>query len=265
MTGDWRAWETTLTTAAPLHLGWHVLGMVERTRSYIPARTVWGTLVGGLAPRLFPRLTASDVYKQAVAITDKEFRVTGLFPDKERAELEREWLFSQSSAALEPERLTAEEGALHESEFLKPGLKLKGYVLLRGERLTGALIAAVLGEARFGAERGYGWGMVKNVCLRELARTEPLWDGYHLREGTEAALVWKGDGAMKLRGHLLYSPGTAGLEGELEVVAGRGYDVKGGRPGNHPAEARLCWAPGSVCHAPAETAFHIDTEGFWSA
>jgi len=50
--GKWRCFRAVLQARAPIHIGWHELGLIQRTRYYIPARAMWGLLVAGLTPRL---------------------------------------------------------------------------------------------------------------------------------------------------------------------------------------------------------------------
>jgi len=49
---EWRCYQAVFAAASEVHIGWHDLGTIMRTRYYVPARNLWGVLVAGLAPVL---------------------------------------------------------------------------------------------------------------------------------------------------------------------------------------------------------------------
>ena len=49
--GNWVCCQAVFAAEAPVHIGWHSLRSIERTRYYIPARAIWGTVIAAMAPR----------------------------------------------------------------------------------------------------------------------------------------------------------------------------------------------------------------------
>jgi hypothetical protein len=286
--GEWSCWRAVLRARSPVHIGWHRLGLIERTRYYLPARTIWGMLVAGLAQRLGGRDLYDSARKQAAA----DLRFTCFFPcggeeaseeiwrpkyregkkDEEgglyygpykAAEMERDWVFSQASTAIDPGANAAEQGALHETEYLRPErpgrlLHFVGFVFCRGAEIA-SLLPDVLALCQAGGERKRGWGRLS------LAKWEtpsgPVFGEFAVEEeGAELAL--RVEKNYTLPAHLLCKPGQEGFSGDLEVIAGRDWSAAG--PGRKVAQAKACWAPGTLGTSEAVPArFRIDEEGVW--
>lgn len=293
----WICYRVVFQAEAPVHIGWHDLGTVQRTRCYIPARNLWAVLVAGIAPAL-PRDPDGRVdYAAAKTEVEQTARVSCFFlaasengsgsrlprfvdgpfaglyyGDCHESDLEAQLLSSQTSAALDPSRLSAEEGALHESEFLSPRRNwdrvfYAGYVLARNT-LTRERLETIYRTCSVGADRRYGWGRLRLRTFEPYAG--PLFEALHVSEwlpGEDPVLRWTPAGAVRfsLPAHLLLDDRSAAFRGEIEPLSGRDWSQQGS--GKDIVMARPCWAPGSYIPADGRCTpwqFSIEPEGIWS-
>ncbi len=291
MSDGWSCHQATLAAEAPIHIGWHDLGTVQRTRYYIPARNIWGVLVARLAPMVSPGASGDGIYARAQERVKRCLRPTYFFPAGDADggsvwrprfdttgrrmgslrewDFERRFLTSQTATALNAQRLSAEDGALHESEYLCPGnggskpLFFVGYLLVRRDVPVEWLNIA-LRECAVGADRRYGWGRLRLVSL---VRQQNMFGDFEVREwpeGRDPVVVCRGE-SRTLPAHVLYSAEAKCFEGELEPVAGREWEQNQGS-GRKITQAELCWAPGSRFLDQAEPAnyeFHMLDRGLW--
>jgi len=279
----WLPFRVDFLAESPVHIGSHDLGMIRRTRYYVPARVVWGAVTSHLSPSLAKGLVPPQMYKVTRSQVGQCLRTTHFFPvfggeectpifdpgcglryGRYREEaLECLLVSSQTTTALAPESLTAEPGALHETEFLSPrsrsGGKLgfRGYVILRG--IEPDLVWDALAKISVGADRHYGWGRL-------------AMDGHPQQQGQIFSrfrvLGWDGpdpvveqtDVASGVPSHVIAEKEQSSCYGDLEVVGGLDWDAGRGA-GQERVENRLCWAPGS--RFPAGTRFSIEPEGVW--
>src|SRR5690606_2900884 len=121
-------------------------------------------------------------YVETGKLLQRHFRFTYLYPAvKQNGELRThypweedfDYLFldSQASAALNYPSQSAEDGLLHETEFIAPHTRTDQPVYLTGCIYANNLDSAwpeslqlweeALNKLHFGGERGYGWGRVQ--------------------------------------------------------------------------------------------------------
>lgn len=138
---SWHLYLLTFRLKSPLHIGFHKVMHLFRTRTYVPARPLWGALTAKLT-----RSFESDKYREIgeflrkvmkfgyLYIYDDEENVIftpkytdgglkfGNLTEKELSQIEFEKRFvgSFASTSIEPHSLTVEEGMLHEVEFISP-------------------------------------------------------------------------------------------------------------------------------------------------
>ncbi len=142
----WSLYRWVWQVKSPLHIGMAPAGMLNRTRLYVPARTLWGALTAELAR--FGRPGFPE-YKQVGDKLRKETRLSYLYPAEAvdgkwmawfpqyqeetglvwkreggRTEEERKFrmrlLITRPGTAIEPESDTAAEGTLREFELISP-------------------------------------------------------------------------------------------------------------------------------------------------
>ena len=196
---SWRLYSLTFRLKSPLHIGFHKVMHLFRTRAYVPARPFWGALTA----KLTRQLGLTD-YEKIGEFLKKAMRFGYLYPSVEnkifapsyteeglkfrnlaQIDFEKRFLSSLASTAIELDSLTAEEGMLHEVEFLSPYTMDGRPIFLKGllwvsEFSEGGLsitfegdefyIAYKSNQIKFselvdtlqvGGERKYGFGLLK--------------------------------------------------------------------------------------------------------
>ncbi len=300
--GAWSLWRLVFAAESPIHIGWHELGLIQRTRYWIPARNFWGAAIANTARRRDGESVA-DAYKRATEYVNASLRFTNFYPaldpsiagggfrpgylvdqglvygNQQGADLERAWVYSQTSAALAPGQLSAERGALHESEYLAPRgrnthadsgggaarLHFEGYALARNAETAEGLRPA-LALSMVGADRRYGWGRLRllpgeagiSPAGAMFGDYGPCGEVSGRAEGDPRDPVVESDGPANLPAYLI-ADGITGIEGDLEAVGGRDWNAKGS--GGSVRTPKLCWMPGSVCADGRR--FAIDPQGLW--
>ncbi|MGB9794834.1 RAMP superfamily CRISPR-associated protein [Caldisericum exile] len=131
---NWHLYMWKFRLKSPLHVGFHKVMHFYRTRAYVPGKLLWGALTAKLTS-----LLGINDYQKVGEFLKKAIRFGYLYPYVEGQfyfpkytenglmfgslslnEFEKKFISSMASAAIEPESLTAEEGMLHEVEFVNP-------------------------------------------------------------------------------------------------------------------------------------------------
>lgn len=289
-TAEWTCFEVDLRAMSPIHIGWHKLGLVERTRYYITGRSVWGALVAGLARRLKPHGEPPSMYRECETTVCSDLRHTYFFPvrggvvyrpryaagglcyaDKPARWLEKQLVRSQTSTALEASTLTAQDQALHESEFLSPfwpesdHVHFRGYVFLRrggNGRLAEDMVRGTLRNIWVGADRKYGWGWLSEAGWKPA--TCVFGEFKILTGGGDSPLLSGPAGATLCSHARAVATNSMTITGELEVVSGRNWEFDGKKRGAGQGiePATVCWAPGSQVREASVWA--VANKGFWN-
>lgn len=266
----WNSHRITFELLSPLHVGRRKIGNVIDTRPYVPGRAIWGALTARIT-----RDEQGDNYEAVGKAVHEELAWTYFFPSTRSEDVsvwpwgnsrrEFEWLYlgSYASTALE-EGHTADEGTLHEIEYIAPRTRcgsqvyLVGYFFVRdGSALNWH---GALAHMQLGGERAYGWGRTR------LVGTSPA-------EGSCFGVCAINDVSgerpvLRLpRDHVLLAhacdPDTQRYDGVIEPLVGRETDTKTAGFGAHPSAAVVCWAPGTK--TLREQDFRIGPYGIWHA
>ena len=131
---SWDVWSWKFRLESPLHVGFHKVMHLFRTRLYVPGRMLWGAVTAKLTPIL-----GLNDYTQVGKVIKSSFCFGYMFPyfnDKiylpvftekgvcwggaTKEELEQQILNVTASTAVESSTLAAEEATLHEVEFVSP-------------------------------------------------------------------------------------------------------------------------------------------------
>lgn len=266
----WKMYRITFRLLSPLHVGWFKQGNLQRTRPYVSGKALWGALTlrltrdNGLGDyqkcgeKVNQELALSYFYPSTQADT-----VT-LWPWEDPAEFAWRYLNTYASTALNYEQNSAEEGSLHETEYLAPYTRQGEPVYLVGylfEREGGSLKwRQALSRLQVGGERKYGWGRLKVETVRDESAQKGFWPAWQVAlSGARPSL--RADGQAKLYAHLLHSDALLNLWGTLEPLVGRETESAahhGGRVSFH----RLAWAPGSSL-AALNNPLRIGNFGLW--
>jgi len=271
-----------------------------RTRAYVPAKPFWGALTAKLTRKLkssnyrevgeflrkamrFGYFYFYDKNKNIIYLpkyTDKGLRFGNL---KEREqpkskelsqiEFEKRFISSLASTSIEPYSFTAEEGMLHEVEFISPyethkeneepkPVFLKGllWVSERSEEKLKVQInednfsitdgkndvkfSDLANTLQIGGERKYGFGQLKLEELIEVNDQDLDNLGFKGR--------WKEDKdeiRLELKrnefiwSHVKYDSDLK-IKGSIEPIVGRDWSDRGA--GRELRSHGLCWVPGSI-------------------
>jgi hypothetical protein len=268
-----------------------------RTRPYVPGRLFWGALTAKLTPML-----GINDYQKIGEFLKKAIRFGYLYPyvdgrlycpvytvdglkfgSLSQDEFEKKFISSMASAAIEAESLTAEEGMLHEVEFISPytidggkAVFMKGFIWIREFSENGinllkkdTLIIThketevdfkkeLANQFQFGGERKYGFGLVKLKEFNEISNNEfnGLSGKWSEKDG-EVCISINSDNPIW--SHVLCS-NNINMKGSIEPLVGRDWDVGKGA-GRKLTSYGLFWIPGSIlCE---DKTFKITEFGLW--
>jgi hypothetical protein len=277
---NWKAYCIVFRLMSPLHVGHLKIGNLMRTRHYVTGKTLWGALTARLT-RDFPVLGGD--YTAIGERVNEELAFSYFYPalqlDKplyphygeqglrygsnQMKPDEFAWrlLSSYASTALNPGHASAEEGSLHDTEFISPydeetgkPIYLVGYIFERqGCKLPWR---EVLGRWQLGGERRYGWGRV----LAEGMPTAATTFFSHTLElsGERPAVQVEAD--QPILAHVA-AAGEHEARGQIEPFVGRETGADGRFGGSGLQNAQICWEPGS--RVGEEAVFEIGAYGLW--
>jgi hypothetical protein len=275
----WSAYELVYKAESPVHIGWHTLGFIKLTRYYITGKSIWGaftcnftrssseTGVKGYTKygNLLKEKVLSTYFFPAVDSSDNpllpKFTGTGLkYGDLSSSDFERLLIRSFMQTAILPERNTAEDESLHESEFISNSVAdgggnksvyFVGYVFVRedaeyeGEKVEAEVLKKVLSEVFVGGDRKYGWGKLTLIKCTKVNNL--LFEKYKLNLNGHPSIEVPSE--TPIPAHLVVSEGLE-LKGDIEPLVGREWaeagEGKSKGAGQKISEVELCWVPGSI-------------------
>ena len=283
----WQAFYATYELRSPLHIGYHKVGNVQRTRYYIPARNLWGAVTEALTRRGF----ATDVLRSqrpddypAVGDWVRTHCVFGYWFIEEHgtllaptyqngqlcygpypaADFERRYLNALVTTALDPSATSAQDGSLHEVEFIAPyasdgtRTRIGGYLFLdeaaQAHLGTEQAWGSWLETLQVGGERRYGFG---RLCCLKFQTIETAQERYNLHG--ERPLV----NIRASEPILAHTPAKDLIRGRgmIEPLVGRQTDTKSDAFGRKLTRATVCWVPGTLVEDTEW--FEIGCEGMW--
>lgn len=289
-------YEVRFRALSPLHIGYHKLGMVQRTRPYVPGRALWGAVTNNLARFLAPSEAAD--YPGVGDSVLQGLRFTYLFPTLEdlgplapwyspdlgygvdsatgkpalpAQEFECLFLYAAGQTAVAPESQTAEDATLHETEYLAHQVRYPENRPARPVHFLGYLgvgpdfphqdqLWRAIRDLAVGGERSYGCGRLSLIDYRPLVDGDSFFGwgaGTLLPGGLEIA--WCPD--RPVPAHVRAHPRLQ-MKGDLEPLVGRETNAQGFGQFVKSVSRDLCWVPGSV--ATTARSFTIGPYGIWS-
>lgn len=293
----WRCIHLTYELMSPMHIGYHKFSNVQKTRYYVPARNLWGSVTERLTRHGFEMdgVIGGDYgqvgkwVKDHLAFTyffmlDGEDLLYPRFTEDQlyygklsQYEFEHHYLSSHVTTALEAETSSAEQNSLHEVEFISERSKA-GNLNIHRTQIHGAVFMdneafQTLGdkekwkkwleELQVGGERRYGFGKIR---LREngwmvASEEKTNLSNYRIRCDQLRPTIYVEKG-RSLLAHAIISNISA--RGSIEPVVGRETDVNNSQAfGCKLTRAKLCWVPGTIIDSTTETPFQINREGLW--
>lgn len=302
----WYLYSWSFRLKTPLHVGFHKVMHFFRTRPYVPGKLLWGALTAKLTPMLGVNdyQKVGDFLKKAIRFgylypcVDDQFFLPkytedGLvFCSLSKNEFEKKFISSMASTAIDSDSLSAEEGMLHEVEFINPytiddgkPVLMKGLLWILVEnhgnerefsengfniiRNHGKIFIKYNGldidfkdelanSFQVGGERKYGFGLLELKKLDEYNnKTLGEFSGEWFEKGGEVHLKLTSNDPIW--SHASHS-NNIDIKGNIEPIVGRDWDNKGsGRKLN--AQHELFWSPGSILNEDKN--FKITDFGLW--
>lgn len=288
----WHCFQLTYELHSPLHVGYHRIANLQRTRYYLPARNLWGAVTERLTRSGFGAAILQSSAEDYSAVGDwvKAHCAFGYFfiwngscllsPDYDAqtgdlrygnlsvGEFEQVYLASHVTTALEAATTSAEIGSLHEIETITSITAQYGRTFLRGDvfldeeavKYLGDLSKwqKWLGELMVGGERRYGFGRLRLSDQKgwvEIGHRDDFPPEGQKYPRPQIRLS-KDD---PLQAHACIE----GLQarGGLEPLVGRETRDDSQGFGRALTNAQICWTPGSrVSHA---VTLEITRSGWW--
>jgi hypothetical protein len=263
---SWQRYDLVFQLLAPLHIGYRTVGNLMQTRGYVPSKNQWAALTARLT-RDYDNGADGQRYVEIGQQVQDHFRFTYLYPATDNGneyKIHYPWdddfdylfLGSYASSALNYDRQAAEEGLLHETEFIAPCTRDNRPVYLTGSLYVKPELPTpldkwqdTLDKFQMGAERGYGWGRLRlvNKLKGEMITGEPT--GVPTKDGHIIAHLKAGN--------------VTGVTGSIEPVIGWERNNDNGRKSNWKLsqQAIICYSPGA--RVGGEHNFTIGQDGFW--
>ena len=286
----WNAYLLVFSLLAPLHVGWRKVSNLQQTRSYLTGKNLWGSLTARLARDVS---AYGGDYIKAGEDVNKYLKFSYFYPIKNSPDSLKQmdfweneiiWPWEQSNnyntfswhflnsyagTALSGNR-SAEEGSLHETEFISPVTReneqvfLVGYVFERVDCPEKLQWKGLLNKLQFGGERSYGWGRVKlyDEEPEKLTQngTQCNCFAYTVCLDNEIGPIVNLNQNNSLLAHTLIDKTEYKCIGSVEPLVGRHTaraEFFGGKTGSH----NICWVPGSKVIAGEQ--FIIKDYGIW--
>lgn len=282
---NWSTYRLLLRLRAPMHIGWHKIGNLQRTRPYVTGRALWGALTHRLGRDRYRQTNSPDVtiFEEVGEQVHATLATTYFYPAlqiNDTYQVQWPWeqpesfalrfLRSYASTALIYPQQAAAEGSLHEVEYLSPHtverqtlpVYLWGYFFVAPD--APADWQNALSHLQFGGERGYGWGAVELVDVAPVAVGETLFDlpGMSLATVDSQQPQIRLEAGLPLLAHTL--PAGLSVRGQLEPLLGREQPRQQlGHAGQHVVFEAVCFAPGSESAAAA--VITVGRHGIWQA
>lgn len=282
----WKTYRVVFRLRSPLHIGSGKVGNLQRTRSYVTGRSLWGAWAmrltrdaangGGPAEDSRDYRRFGDEVHHNLAFTyfyaalrqGSDYVVTWPWPDE--SSFCRRFLSSYMSTALGYPHQSAGTGMLHEVEFISPAaldtgepVFLAGYVFER----TGSIVAWQEASKRLqiGGERGYGWGSLELIEVREQEHPD-LFNGkasFSSKDEQPMISLSGSNSSWFLLAHAL-GRNDVPVSGAVEPLVGREWRSDKTRyryAGQHVEYNDVCFTPGSAIERPCN--FLIGKYGIW--
>lgn len=278
----WHLYVITFQIRSPIHIGYHKIAHLSKTRFYVPAKPLWGALTAELTRylSLTDYQTVGEFLRKSIRfgyfyiydgnqILLPKYTDTGLkFGSLSKAEFEKRFVNSFASTSIDSLTLTAEEGTLHEIEFIKPCESVDKEVLLKGllwireyiysdfmirKGDKGFIIkykeksikfSNLLNKLQIGGERKYGFGSIKLYKFEEADKdlTEYGFPGRLINSKDSDVVLLELRKGEYVWSHVQHSP-CLKIKGCIEPMVGRDWSEKGA--GRRLQFYGLYWVPGS--------------------
>lgn len=278
----WRMFRWVWKVKSPINIGTAPAGILNRTRLYIPARTIWGALTAELS-----RTTAGNSFPDYISVGEnllQNVRFSYLFPAEKIADEYAMWypeysygliwkredtpnngvpnrtfkskiLYSFPSTSIDPKSDSAEEETLRELECIQPYWRfgnpypppevfMVGYVFFANESVQNQVFS--IKELLVGSDTRYGFGHIELVKHSEVS--------HFLNYEVELNHTNPSIKSNIALGHVAPDP-RINFAGDFEILEGRYLQ----RIYTHG----LTWKPGTKVDNGQDVHFEILDYGLW--
>ncbi|MGA2985774.1 MAG: hypothetical protein ABSG32_18350 [Terriglobia bacterium] len=281
---NWRCFRITFELLGPLHIGFYKVGSVQRTRHYIPARNLLAA-----SAEIFVRTGLFRCsYQDSLRWVQERLAFSYFFVDEGRELIpsytdeglkygdlgkrcfERRYISAHVTTAIEASVGSAEDGSLHEVEFIAPHTldnshkptrtRMSGYIFVRDDAWETmgdeTALKNRLTELQVGGERRYGFGRLR-LRPADWTPSESIC-GLSLTLDASRPRIKVAEGCCFLA-HVPASGVQA--RGMIEPLVGRETQTDSRTYGRTLTRSGICWVPGSICEGTAT--FDFSEEGIW--
>jgi hypothetical protein len=286
----WTHYHIVFKIKSPLHIGYHKIGNLLSTRSCVPGKNIWAVFTSRITRAngkgnngrayieigkeindnfrfsyFWPAISPDneEVKSREDLRTYFNFKISDdtclkkIYPMKEENDIKPfDYLFMDSyvSTALDYSKYSAEEGSLHEVEFISPVTRdnrpvyLVGSIWIKKESLNDTKDwEKCIKNISIGGEQKYGWGRL------EL----PDWEKIESESSVDPDdFIWKGSVPVHVKSE------NAGdvIQGLVEPLVG--WEMQeGGEHKISPQKIDIAFSPGSVVKNNVN--FKISKYGVW--
>jgi len=294
----WKQYRIAFRLLSPLHVGYRKVGNLMQTRCYVPARILWAALTARITRDCGRGCNGKDYNEIGLDVKD-HFRFSYLWPAiphtkqskvetwddletffsfplnkknclhelfpnpnlKDQSLFDYFFLDSQQGTAINQSDQSAEEGSLHDIEFIAPFTRGKANteygipVYLAGsmwehENLPKNLVnwKNSMKHIRIGGEQSYGWGRVEMILCASSGNSSDKPDGFS----------WYG----QIPAHLSSLEIENNVQGEIEPLVGWQTQIDGSQKIVKAVIDTIAFAPGSLI-GNEKNIFAIGNEGLW--
>lgn len=267
---NWQQYDLVFRLLTPMHIGWRKTSNLQQTRGYVTGKIFWAALTARLT-REAEQGANGKAYIATGNLVQDNFRFTYLYPATQNGngykthypwEDDFDYLFldSYTSAALNYDNQAAEDGLLHETEFIAPHTRRNQPVYLCGSIYVKETAVApnntlknwqdALDKLQFGGERGYGWGRIKVIRCHKKAKIKS--------DKVQVELASNG----RITAHL-ETENSSNISGAIEPLIGWERNNNENEKSNWKLskKAEICYAPGAILFE--ESTFTIGNNGLW--
>lgn len=291
---SWTAYQLVFRLESPLHVGWRKTGNLMQTRAYVPGRIFWGAVTANLTRCLgysnyeaignlvrdhlrFGYFFLAVEMEKPLIPRQKNSDVVNGDGDRKETAFHRKFISSVASTVIAPDSFAAQEGSLHEVEFITPSIGVGAPVFLVGHLFVNpnneidvddggityqgiSLFDDVLHSLQIGGERRYGYGKITLHTPPRLMSENKIFN-YSLHLDNLQVDVPRGKPFLA---HV-HVEGVSAV-GEVEPLVSREWAQESSENGKSGAghlvsNLGICYAPGGVSEN-AET-FTIGDYGVW--
>jgi len=308
----WKCYELKFKAISGIHIGYRKLGMINQTRYYIPGKTMWGAVTAILSRRFMENYGDKKIYDEFKEFVKKHLIFSYFYPirgedilyptyeeglkfrNMSKEDFENKFISSYVSTAVNPNSRTAEEGSLHEFEYISSKIRKNdnvhfiGYLFFNegGNRsifikeLNDEIIIEKSGKEvqlfkeieriQVGGERNYGFGWLDLVNHQPKSDKVNLYDSnssakVNLKENLTLENTGNNESITALSHVNIENLNFESIQGDIEPFLGREWgnekDKKGA--GQKISDPIICLTPGTKFRLKENTKLTINDYGIW--